>query len=54
MIHRPFEPRIELWPLGRFLEYARADRATIAICKREDAARAYRDRLQRLRLKYIC
>src|SRR5262252_9996661 len=34
--------------LQRFLEYARADRATIAICKREDAARAYRDRLQRL------
>ena len=23
MIHRPFEPRMELWPLGRFLEYAR-------------------------------
>ena len=22
MIHTPFEPRMELWPLGRFLEYA--------------------------------
>ena len=26
MIHRPFEPRMELWPLGRFLEYARNPR----------------------------
>jgi len=32
--------------LQRFLEYARRDRATIAICKREEAARAYRERLQ--------
>ena len=26
MIHRPLEPRMELWPLGRFLEYARNPR----------------------------
>ena len=26
MIHRPFESRMELWPLGRFLEYARNPR----------------------------
>jgi len=31
--------------LQRFLEYARADRATIAIVKCEPDARAYRDRL---------
>src|SRR5215467_5669341 len=34
MIHRPFEPRMELWPLGRFLEYARNPRKNDAAVDR--------------------